>query len=344
VKEKIISIHDFEPVLAAGLGGRARKIEIPRNFLFRALMIVTTALLADDGGGAAPVYAQDAHLRMMDRVQLKTDADMPINANHRALVRSVLEPMHGVEDDFILDPAAGTIGADHTIVHTTRIPFCDETPGTSKTAQVATMLRSWARKTLDFSIFTPANVDEMLVNGMGGVVTLTELEYRVYAHVYELTSAEQAMFDKSTKDQLRMIDDFEQIAAARAYAPFLNKDLDRGEQVLSIGLMATDDGVRDPLQLETVGLQLANLPNLPEAIPTALLKSMNVLERRYDAPDGIYWIDLDGERSHASAPKTTNLEQFRLPYSAAGPAGAPGTFAGLNLVMLERGNAKYVGG
>lgn len=342
MQEKIIHIHDWDPILPASLGGQVRKVDLPRNFLYDSLLLMQTAIIVDDGGGGNPVYTEDAEDRMVDRVRVVIEGDTPIDIYNRLLQKAVVEPMEGVAND-INQQTAGLAGATHTLQIVNKIPFVD---GFAKTleAKVSTMVRSWARRTFRFELTTPAALNEIMANPGVGAVALTNITYRLYAIVAEIDDTEKEIFDKALSKMLRITDDFEEWIAARANAVFNNQNLNRGHQALSVRMMVTDGTApiqtRSQTDVTDFSLKIGDDDFIPARLPYAVQKVENVWEKEtgFDAPNGIIGINLDKEKTHASAPFTTNLEDFKLWFTAIAPAAT----GRLDLALMEKAEARYV--
>jgi len=337
MKEKLIHITDFAPLAAvapANVPQVVQSVELPRNYLYAELILLSLVSITDNGvGGLVPIYTQDFQHRTAARLTVRDESDDPINVAGRLLGMAFSEPLQGVVNDFQF--TAPAVGGVHNVENTYRIPFYDPRAGDQVT-RVSTMIRSWARKKFSFEVLTPL-VADIMGPGVGSAVALTAVWNRLYARVYEVTADERAIFDAALVHKLRLRDTFEEYPGAVAYRAFLNTDLNRGNKTLRLHTMFTDGLVRAVLPVE-MGVRVADQPIFGPNIPEDVVTAENVKDYAFAVPNGVYIIDMDRERAHVGCPETTGLENFRFDFSSIAP---PLGLGRLDVLQVEKALAGY---
>lgn len=331
MKDKIILIQDF-PARVAGFA-QPYTVEVPKNYLIESLFIREEHTITDDGLGAAPAYTQDAGLRQSALIEFETEADTPVFVTGRSLSH-YNQICNGVLDDVEATPAA--IGAAHTLVHVQRLPFADM-QAASLPAKLETMFLGLGRTTANLRV-TPAAVNQMMINGVGGTVAITGQHFSVFAKVIEMNDeAERQLFRDAQVFQLRIREEIETIMAPTPYAPFLNKHVNRGHQTLAFMSMMTDNDTRSPDMPLSFGVTVADIPLLPVPTPEELITRLNYEDRGFVPPDGVHYINLDQGHNHEAAPWTIGSENFSLNRAVNAPAGT----GLMHVTHIEKANARY---
>jgi hypothetical protein len=310
---------------------------LSRNFFMRNLELNVRAIINVAGFAAGDVYAEDAHMKLLNRVQMYNGLDTFINLSGRALGH-LNGIWAGVAPDFFETPLAD---GDMTIEFTYHIPFGDEL----SRKELETYIKSWGYNLLQLkcNVFNdPAEI----ITTAAGVLTTVGVEIRVYGDVIDLdTAARNASAEKNFLIR-RLIEQPETYLDIINYPhDFRNSQLERDKITRALYLITDDDvvgkyGVRSDDLLTDLSLYLNGTDILPQ-IDEAYLRFWNTRERHYNFPEGVYYIDCDAEGDHLGLPEPSTEQDFYLRYGSNAPA-VVGDTARLIVVQDEFAKAQYV--